>query len=94
MFSCIIRLVLYDYSIFLCVPSTHKVVGISTVSRTEHTTAQTRELECIRRVLPQVMERGKKYMCMPKTIIRLYIHMFVLDIQCVLVLHDCFAFLV
>ena len=31
------------------------------------------------------------YMCMPKTIIRLYIRMIVLNVQCVLVPHDCFA---
>jgi hypothetical protein len=38
--------------------STHKIVGIATVSRTEHRVAQTRELECTRRVLPQVIQRG------------------------------------
>jgi hypothetical protein len=53
---CIIALPLYDVHV-----STHKVVGISTVSRTDHLTAQTRELECTRRVLPQVMERGMLY---------------------------------
>ena len=44
--------------IFIHVCSTHKVVGVSTISRSEHTTAQTREYECTRSVLPQVMERG------------------------------------
>ena len=37
----------------------HKVVGISTVSKVEHSTAQTRELECTKIVLPQVLERGQ-----------------------------------
>ena len=36
--------------------SHHKIVGISTLSRKEHTTAQTRELECTKIVIPQVME--------------------------------------
>ena len=39
--------------------SHHKIVGISTLSRKEHTTAQTRELECTKIVIPQVMDRGK-----------------------------------
>ena len=40
--------------------SSHKVVGISTctVSRKEHPIAQTRELECTQRVIPQVQKRG------------------------------------
>ena len=42
---------------FVC--RTHKIVGISTVSRLEHRVAQTRELECTKRVLPQVIQRGK-----------------------------------
>ena len=43
----------------LCIlASNHKIVGISTLSRKEHATAQTRELECTKIVLPQVVERG------------------------------------
>ena len=43
----------------LCIlSSNHKIVGISTLSRKEHATAQTRELECTKIVLPQVVERG------------------------------------
>ena len=38
--------------------STKKVIGVSTVSRKEHSTAQTRELVCTRAVLPQVLEKG------------------------------------
>ena len=40
--------------------STHKIVGITTISKTEHahTTAQTRELACTKKVLPQAMGRG------------------------------------
>ena len=41
-----------------CSFSSHKVVGISTVSRKEHPIAQTRELECTQRVIPQVQKRG------------------------------------
>ena len=43
----------------LSVYRTHKIVGIATVSRQEHRVAQTRELECTKRVLPQVLKRGK-----------------------------------
>ena len=35
--------------------SIHKVVGISTVSLSEHSLAQMRELECTKRVLLQVL---------------------------------------
>ena len=38
--------------------STHKIVGISTISRATHATAQTRELACTKVVLPQVIDRG------------------------------------
>ena len=37
---------------------THKIVGISTISRAAHATAQTRELACTKVVLPQVIDRG------------------------------------
>ena len=39
--------------------STVKVVGVCTVSREEHTIAQTRELECTKIVLPEVISRGE-----------------------------------
>ena len=39
--------------------STQKIVGLSTIDRTQHSTAQTRELECTKTVLPQVISRGK-----------------------------------
>ena len=43
----------------LCIlASNHKIVGISTLLRKEHATAQTRELEYTKIVLPQVVERG------------------------------------
>jgi hypothetical protein len=38
--------------------STHKIVGISTLSRTDHTVPQTREVACTKEVLPQVLARG------------------------------------
>ena len=45
--------------------STKKIVGITTIlSRSEHATAQTRELICTKDVLPQVLQRGKiQYTC-------------------------------
>ena len=39
--------------------SIHKIVGCTTLSRSEHTTAQTRESACTKVVLPQVLNRGK-----------------------------------
>ena len=42
----------------LTICSDHKIVGISTLSRKEHATAQTRETECTKIVLPQVMNRS------------------------------------
>lgn len=41
------------------VHSTHKIVGISTLSRSDHSTAQTRELACTKVVIPQVCDRGE-----------------------------------
>ena len=38
--------------------STHKIVGISTLSRAVHGTAQTREYACTKVVIPQVIARG------------------------------------
>lgn len=38
--------------------STHRIVGISTISRTEHLVPQTREVACTKSVLPQVIARG------------------------------------
>lgn len=39
--------------------STHKIVGISTLSRADHGAAQSREYQCTRVLLPQVLSRGK-----------------------------------
>ena len=36
-----------------------KIVGISTISRGEHHVAQTREVECTKTVVPQVIARGR-----------------------------------
>jgi hypothetical protein len=38
--------------------STQKIVGISTIARTEHSVPQTREVACTKEVLPQVIARG------------------------------------
>ncbi|KAL5484441.1 hypothetical protein EMCRGX_G020946, partial [Ephydatia muelleri] len=38
--------------------STHRIVGISTLSRQQHRVAQTREVACTKIVLPQVIARG------------------------------------
>ena len=38
---------------------THKVAGIKTLSWTEHTTAQTREISATMEVLENVLEKGK-----------------------------------
>ena len=38
--------------------STKKIVGISTISWTEHSVPQTREVACTKNVLPQVLARG------------------------------------
>ena len=39
--------------------STRKILGISTISRKEQVTAETREFECTKMVIPQVQCRGK-----------------------------------
>ena len=36
--------------------STKRILGISTMSRVDHLTAQTREIECTREVLPSVID--------------------------------------
>ena len=38
--------------------STHRIVGIATLSRQDHRVAQTREVVCTKMVLPQVIARG------------------------------------
>ncbi|KAL5478134.1 hypothetical protein EMCRGX_G025015 [Ephydatia muelleri] len=38
--------------------STHRIVGIATLSRQDHRVAQTREVACTKIVLPQVIARG------------------------------------
>eukprot|EP00731_Ephydatia_muelleri_P023616 Em0015g1199a len=42
----------------LQVESTHRIVGIATLSRQDHRVAQTREVACTKIVLPQVIARG------------------------------------
>ena len=46
------------YTYYTHMYSTMKIVGISTISRGEHHVAQTRELECTKVVVPQVIARG------------------------------------
>ena len=48
--------------LFMC-HSTHKIVGISTISRAAHATAQTRELACTKVVLPQVIDKVSSCAC-------------------------------
>ena len=43
---------------FIQHPSTNQILACSTVSRKEHQTAQTRELQCTKEVLPQLLEQG------------------------------------
>ena len=40
--------------------STHKIIGCATLTRQDHTVAQTRELACTctRAVIPEVIDRG------------------------------------
>ena len=38
--------------------STYTIIGVSTLSRIEHSVAQTREFECSKVVVPQVQARG------------------------------------
>ena len=38
--------------------STHRIVGISTIARSEHSVPQTREVACTKAVLPQVIAQG------------------------------------
>ena len=40
--------------------STEKIVGLCTISRVDHSTAQTRELECTKVVIPQVIYQGNQ----------------------------------
>ena len=47
--------------LYLASCSTSRIVGICTVSREKHTIAQTRELECTKIVLPQVIALGILY---------------------------------
>ena len=43
----------------LYVTSTHKIVGISSLSQPNHGAAQSREYQCTQVVLPQVIARGE-----------------------------------
>ena len=45
-----------DYCFFFF--SSKKIVGVSTMSRSSHGIAQTREFECTKLVLPEVFARG------------------------------------
>ena len=47
------------YSFLVLCNRTHKILGISTISRADHGIAQTRELACTKVVLPQVTARGQ-----------------------------------
>ena len=46
-------------SIFFVTTSTHKIVAISTVARPDHVIAQTKELAITKKVLPNVIAKGK-----------------------------------
>ena len=46
----------FFHILYIYIYSTHKILGISTYSRTEHSIPQTRELACTKAVLPQVRE--------------------------------------
>ena len=50
------------YIFIYIIYSTRKILSISTVSRSMHSVAQTRELVCTKIVLPQVIDRGM-YIC-------------------------------
>ncbi len=52
---------IYLFTYFLS--STKKIVGISTVSRTDHGVAQTRELQCTKIAVPQAIARGVAPFC-------------------------------
>ena len=45
----------YEYVFFY---STKKILGLSTISRSGHVVAQTRELACTKVVVPEVISRG------------------------------------
>ena len=69
-------------SLLFYVYSTHKILGISTVARPDHVIAQTRELECTKVVILQVIARGimdwpidyKKHACVkcPCTVYKIH----------------------
>lgn len=53
-----------DFDVYVHVPVTHsfstmKIVGISTIARSDHHVAQTREFECTKVVVPEVIDRGE-----------------------------------
>ena len=48
----------------MTVISNKKVIGITTLSRKQHSVAQTRELSCTKEVLPQVIARGALCVCL------------------------------
>ena len=54
--------------------STKRILGCATVSRKEHATAQTRELEATKAVLPQVLEQGGILHTCEHLLFMVYIH--------------------
>ena len=63
MTDCYIVLYITLYVSTCVLDSTQRIVGLSTINRTEHSVAQTRELQCTKAVLPQVISRGKNHVC-------------------------------
>ena len=49
----------YIHHIFVCSTSNQKIIGISALSRRQHNTAQAREYESTKVVLPKVLARGE-----------------------------------
>jgi hypothetical protein len=57
--SCFCHTHHYDYNL----RSTKKIVAISTVSRSDHGVAQTRELACTKVAVPKAIARGMFDLC-------------------------------
>ena len=55
-----------------CACSTQKIVGVATISRTDHSVAQIREVACTKVVIPQVTNRGQAMFMLLKCIRCLY----------------------
>jgi hypothetical protein len=52
-------MVIVELYAYMCTYSTKKIIGMCTISREDHRVAQTRELECTKTVVPQVVARGE-----------------------------------